>query len=139
MNNKMRILWSLIFGMACCCFSGCLSYGRYHWGAYPVDGGYVVDCMVRGDREHLDAKRWQAEMEERALTLVSAGLRSKGFDVKESEVLIFSVNQGDLVLISIVEGDRRLLVQARDVGRIFHKAIGEQKPVAQATGKFPLP
>jgi hypothetical protein len=59
--------------------------------------------------------------------------------VKESEVLIFSVNQGDLVLISIVEGDRRLLVQARDVGRIFHKAIGEQKPVAQATGKFPLP
>ena len=116
--------------------SGCISFSRsgsYHWIAYVVGDGLLVDCSVHDGGSHADEKQWQRDLAERCRQAVLADLRGQGILVGDSAVLSFSEARGWPV-VGIVAGNTAFVRYAIDMGSRFWYTVDYKRIVKKGHG-----
>jgi hypothetical protein len=119
--------------------SGCISFSRlgaYHWHAYIVGDGLLVDCSIHDVGSHADEKKWQRDLAERCRQAVIADLQGQGILVEDSAVLSFSEARGWPV-VGIVAGNGTFVRHAVDMGAGFWPTVDYKRIIKKGHGVIP--
>ncbi len=106
--------------------SGCFTfarYGTYHWKAYAVRDGFLVDCWIHGDfGSPVGDEKWKRDLCDAVKQVVVTGLRKHGISIENSAVLSFSGARGWSV-ISVVAGSGTFVKHAVEMDGGFFQSF----------------
>jgi len=139
-NMKPGTLSTLISMAIVICMSGaqsgCISFSRsgsYHWRAYVVGDGLLVNCSIHDVGSRAGDKKWQSDLAERCRQAVLADLRGQGISVDDSAVLSFSEARGWPV-VGIVTGNAAFVRHAVDMGSGFWPTVDYKRTINKGHG-----